>query len=347
MHSIYQLLVTIILFLTQVSCFRQNLRPTQISCVGGHSVGAVAISSNSENDRVSKNSGMVLNPYHERLMKPVMPGWFSLYINRKALNFWGIFYTLSCLVNAIMVLPFMIITSWAINLFGSASYKNKRTVLDWIVHVWAKAVLLTTGCNPTLYGEENLPPHGEPVIYVPNHTSFMDILTFSGFVPRPFKYLSKEEIVKIPVIGYAMKLAQHVFLKRNDITSIDTVTAAVTTKLKNGCGMVLFAEGTRSKDGVLRAFKKGAFQMAKAANVRIVPISIGNLHRFMPPSALMPLAPMRDIYIKVHPPLDTFDVSVNDLRAQTWEAVNSGLPPYQQGEPSKRMIKAANPAKEN
>jgi 1-acyl-sn-glycerol-3-phosphate acyltransferase len=312
------------------------------SRVVGLSRAAVAIGSENEKNIGTGGAPMVLNPYLERLLAPVSPGIFSITIKGKALNFWGIFYALSCLVNAIVVLPFLILTSWSINLFASAAYKNKRTLLDWIIHVWAKAVLLTTGCNPTLYGEENLPPHGEPVIYVPNHTSFMDILTLSGFVPRPFKYLSKEEIVKIPVIGYAMKLAQHVFLKRNDITSIDTVTDAVTAKLKNGCGMVLFAEGTRSKDGVLKAFKKGAFKMAKAANVRIVPISIGNLHRFMPPSALMPLGPLRNIYIKVHPPIDTLDVPVNDLRAQTWEAVNSGLPPYQQGEPSKRMIKAAN-----
>ena len=341
MPYIYYVLTLLILMLAQVSCFTQNLRPPKVSLVGGHYVGAVAIDSDSRNDRGSKSSTMILNPYHEELMKPVIPGWFSLSIKRRALNLWGIFYTVSCLIYAVAILPFMVLTSWSIDLFASATYKRKRTILDWIVHMWSKAVLLTSGCKPTLYGEENLPPHGEPVLYVPNHTSFMDILTLSGFVPRPFKYLSKEEIVKIPVIGYAMKLAHHVFLKRNDITSIDAVAEAVSEKLKSGSSMVLFAEGTRSKDGVLRAFKKGAFQMAKAANVRIVPVSIGNLHRFMPPSALMPLAPLRNIYIKVHPPIDTLDVTVNDLRYQTWEAVNSGLPPYQQGEPSKRMMKAA------
>ena len=55
--------------------------------------------------------------------------------------------------------------------------------------------------------------------YVPNHTSFMDILVLSGFVPRPFKYLSKSEIMDIPVIGWAMNLAKHVFLKRDDLKS--------------------------------------------------------------------------------------------------------------------------------
>ena len=76
-----------------------------------------------------------------------------------------------------------------------------------------------TLCNPKVYGVENLPKDGETVMYVPNHTSFMDILVLSGFVPRPFKYLSKSEIMDIPVIGWAMNLAKHVFLKRDDLKS--------------------------------------------------------------------------------------------------------------------------------
>lgn len=80
-------------------------------------------------------------------------------------------------------------------------------------------------CNPKLIGKENLPPIGEPVIYVPNHTSFLDILVFSGFVPRPFKYFSKAEIGNIPIIGFGMKLAKHIFLKREDIQSTIESTA--------------------------------------------------------------------------------------------------------------------------
>jgi len=161
----------------------------------------------------------------------------------------------------------MLAVSVSIDLFGSVAHKKRRAVLDWIVHYWSKIALTTAGCVPTLYGIENLPPAGEAVIYVPNHTSFMDILTLSGSVPRPFKYLSKEEIVKIPLIGWAMFLAQHVFLKRDNLQSTLQVSETVTQRLKDGNSMVLFAEGTRSKDGVVKTFKKGAFQMAQTAGV--------------------------------------------------------------------------------
>ena len=201
---------------------------------------------------------------------------------------------------------------------------------DWIVHLWANAALQSTLCVPRVYGLENLPKPGETVMFVPNHTSFMDILVMSGFVPRPFKYLSKSEIMDIPVIGWAMKLAKHVFLKRDDLKSTMEVTETCVQRLLDGNSMVLFAEGTRSPDGSLRAFKKGAFQMAKEAGVKVVPVSIGNLHRWMPSTALLPLAPIRQVYVTIHPAIETKDQKISQVRAKCFEAVNSGLPPYQQ-----------------
>eukprot|EP00597_Dinobryon_sp_UTEXLB2267_P013392 CAMPEP_0170107004 /NCGR_PEP_ID=MMETSP0020_2-20130122/5724_1 /TAXON_ID=98059 /ORGANISM="Dinobryon sp., Strain UTEXLB2267" /LENGTH=237 /DNA_ID=CAMNT_0010331465 /DNA_START=280 /DNA_END=991 /DNA_ORIENTATION=- len=161
---------------------------------------------------------------------------------------------------------------------------------------------------------------------VPNHTSYFDILLLSGFVPRPFKYLSKSEILDIPVVGTGMRLAKHVFLKRNDIRSTIEVADTCVQRLQDGNSMVLFAEGTRSLDGTLKKFKKGAFQMAKAAGVPVVPVSIGNLHRWMPPFSILPLAPIRHTYIKVHPAIDTTNKSVREIKKLCFEAVNSGLP---------------------
>ena len=202
--------------------------------------------------------------------------------------------------------------------------------MDWIIHYWAKVSLTLGLCNPRLYGRENLPRLGETVVYVPNHTSFVDILVLSGFVPRPFKYLSKSEIMDIPVIGAAMNMAKHVFLKRDDLRSTLECSELCVQRLKDGNSMVLFAEGTRSLDGRLKKFKKGAFQMAKEAGVRVVPVSIGNLHRWMPPSALLPLAPIRGAYIMVHPPVETQGKSIKEVRKAVEDAVNAGLPAFQQ-----------------
>ena len=83
----------------------------------------------------------------------------------------------------------------------------------------------------THFSSPSLSVH-QTVVYVPNHTSFIDILVMSGFVPRPFKYLSKSEIMDIPVIGWAMKLAKHVFLKRDDIRSTLEVTDSCVERVR-------------------------------------------------------------------------------------------------------------------
>ena len=204
---------------------------------------------------------------------------------------------------------------------------------DRIVHFWATLITSALFTPIHLIGAENLPPVDETVLYVPNHTSFMDIIILSSFIPRPFKYLSKAEILDIPIIGVAMRACRHVFLYRDRVESAFEVANQSVDRLINGSSMVLFPEGTRSRDGRLREMKKGAFQIAKRAGVRIVPISIGNVQRWMPAdTAILPYRPMRDIYVKVHPPVDvTPDSKVSVLRKQVYNTVNEGLPKFQQG----------------
>ena len=262
--------------------------------------------------------------------KPIPSNPLSVRIKGKTLTPWGLLYAASILFYAILVLPIMSIGAALCDIFGD---KKRRITLDWVVHLWAHLSMSTVFFQPKIIGMENLPPKNETVMYVPNHTSFMDILVLSGFIPRPFKYLSKIEIQKIPIIGLGMKLAKHVFLKRDDIQNAFECNEICTQRLLDGNSMVLFAEGTRSIDGRLKTFKKGAFQMAKKAGVRIVPVTLGNLHRWMPPSALLPLAPMRHVFIHIHPPIDTADKPVSEIRRQCFDAVNSGLPEYQKALP--------------
>jgi 1-acyl-sn-glycerol-3-phosphate acyltransferase len=139
------------------------------------------------------------------------------------------------------------------------------------------------------------------------------------------------------MIGFAMQIARHVFLKRDDLQSTLQCTELTIKRLMDQNSMVLFAEGTRSDDGRLLPFKKGAFQMAKQAGVKIIPISIGNLYRWMPKTALLPLAPIRDVYIKIHPAIETTDRPVTKIRAECFDAVNSGLPEYQKSVPAPRV----------
>lgn len=272
---------------------------------------------------------MVLNPYYQRLASAHKYGP-HLSVKGKVINLWGLVYVATVFSVALCVLPVMAMLAFLEDLMGNSM---RRRTMDWIIHWWAKAsLMLSCGNRTKLYGAENLPSADEAVVYVPNHTSFFDILVLSGFVPRPFKYLSKSEILDIPLVGQGMKLAKHVFLKRNDLQSTIECGETVKQRLLDGNSMVLFAEGTRSIDGKLKRFKKGAFQMAKEAGCRVVPVSIGNLHRWMPTNCLMPIGPIRHTYIKIHPAIETEGRKIKDIKKECFEAVNSGLPPYQKYE---------------
>lgn len=202
---------------------------------------------------------------------------------------------------------------------------ERRRANDYVVQWWARTTLTLFGAKVALEGQENLPPPGEAVMFVPNHCSFLDIFSLSGFLPRRFKYISKIEILRIPLVGWAMGFAKHIALARTDRKSqLKTLKEAVET-LKAGNSLVTFPEGTRSKDGVLGSFKKGPFTMAARAGVRIVPISVVGTHVFG--TGALPIAIPRGVRIIVHPPLDAPVAKQEDeSMAAARAAVLSGLP---------------------
>lgn len=152
--------------------------------------------------------------------------------------------------------------------------RTRRYALSFVNDVWA---ICSTSpfVKITVQGREHLPKQDEPAVYVANHASFMDI--FSLFhLKRPFKFISKTSNFIIPIIGWSMFLTGHVPLKRTDRRSqMETLKICRETLQKNG-SVLFFPEGTRSKDGTMAEFKKGAFSVAAKEKVPIVPITIVN-----------------------------------------------------------------------
>ena len=253
------------------------------------------------------------------------PGRFALKLGSKAMNPVGALFGLSMSAWVIALYPLVLgcaLTSRVLDW-------KKRRAMDWMVGFWSRISMLSCGYRPAVVGMENLPSTTEAVLYVPNHCSYLDILTLSAFLPRPFKYISKIEILRIPFIGWAMGFAGHIALRRADRRSqLESYKAAVQS-LRDGNSLVAFAEGTRSDDGTLKKFKRGPFKMAIDAGVDIVPIALCDLHRWHPPSALMPLAVPKGVELKVLPKIETKDKSADDLMAAVQAAVNDALPDHQ------------------
>jgi 1-acyl-sn-glycerol-3-phosphate acyltransferase len=112
-----------------------------------------------------------------------------------------------------------------------------------------------------------------PYVVVANHQSFVDILLISH-LPWEMKWLSKESILRIPCVGWMMRMAGDIRLVRGQKDSIIAAMASMHDRLSKKVSVMVFPEGTRSKDGHVKAFKDGAFRLAIEAQVPILPLVV-------------------------------------------------------------------------
>ncbi|WP_291665163.1 1-acyl-sn-glycerol-3-phosphate acyltransferase [Clostridium sp.] len=159
--------------------------------------------------------------------------------------------------------------------------KGERAAVDYAGKVgldWAKyTVHRAIKMNVTVIGKENIPD--APCCYIGNHTSILDIPLLVDSVGTCMGFVAKKEMVKTPIIGYWMGKYNCVPLDRENPREAIKVIREGSENIKNGYSMAIFPEGTRSKDGVLREFKKGSLKLATMAKAPVVPVTIDGAYR--------------------------------------------------------------------
>lgn len=206
-------------------------------------------------------------------------------------------------------------------------FDRERHALHAVAIVWAKTILFL---NPwwrfEIVGRENLPPNGQAVVYVANHNSQTDILAMFMLGAR-FRWLSKDAVFKIPLLGWAMHACGYVSVTRGDKGSHARCMEESKRHLERGTSMVFFPEGTRSKDGVMQTFKSGAFRLAADTNAPVVPITLSGTATLLPKGSAFPS--VTDVKIVVHPAIPSAGKSVDGLLQEAADAVASALPEFQ------------------
>ncbi|MBL4681532.1 MAG: 1-acyl-sn-glycerol-3-phosphate acyltransferase [Pseudomonadales bacterium] len=150
------------------------------------------------------------------------------------------------------------------------------------------------------HGRDQIDPN-QTYIYVSNHQSLVDIVAaFTLF--SHFKWVSKGELFSIPFIGWNMYLNHYVRLKRGKKSNTRRLYRACERHLKEGSSVFIFPEGNRSKTEHPRAFREGAFVLAKRLNLPILPIAISGSR-----GALSGLPKPADIHLKILPPVMPLD----------------------------------------
>jgi len=193
------------------------------------------------------------------------------------------------------------------------------------VRFFVKLGLALVGVRVAVTGVENLTP-GQPYIFTPNHQSMIEVPLFVTYLGRNPAYLAKKEVFKYPIFGFGISLMGVVPVDRSNTQSAIESAQLATEKLRAGKSYVVYPEGTRSADGRLLPFKKGAFVMAIDAGVPIVPVTIRGASGIMPKGEIRIIP--STVHITIHPPVSTEGYSkenVSELVDSVREKVASAL----------------------
>lgn len=147
-------------------------------------------------------------------------------------------------------------------------------------HAWGPWGLWLAGARLEV---EPLPalPDG-PLVFASNHESALDIWVLFAMLPRSFRFVAKQELFDLPVFGAYMRLGGHIPVDRRHHAKALQSLRQAGEAVRAGTSLIVFAEGTRSRDGRVHAFKKGPFVVAKEAGVPVVPVAISGSGRITP-----------------------------------------------------------------
>ena len=173
----------------------------------------------------------------------------------------------------IIVWTVLVTFFWGIVIILASFIIHNENFTHNLAKIWAKSILFAGRIRVTVTGYSNIDP-GRSYIYMSNHQSNFDIPVLLAYLDTQFRYLAKAELFKIPIFGYAMKRAGYISIDRSNRKSAFESLKEAAKKIRNGVSVLIFPEGTRSRDGNIRPFKKGGFALAVDSGVPVVPIVI-------------------------------------------------------------------------
>ncbi len=234
-----------------------------------------------------------------------------------SLGFWTFL-----VLSSIALFPVAVLL-WAL----TAPFDRRLVALHRFTCFWAS---LYTWLNPAwpvrVEGRELLRP-GVAYVMVSNHQSLVDILVLFRLFTH-FKWVSKIENFRVPLIGWNMSLNRYIKLVRGKRESVIRMMRDCEATLAAGSSVLIFPEGTRSPDGHMRAFKTGAFELAKRTKSPIVPIALDGTARALPKRGYL-LQGKHPIHLHVLAPIEPAafaELSVDELTALVRGRIAAELP---------------------
>ncbi len=164
-----------------------------------------------------------------------------------------------------IILGFLAIGAGFLDRSGNLSHQISR--------LWCRLLCKLNGVNVEINGLENILSN-RPQIFVSNHQGYFDIFALSGYLPVQIRWIAKSSLFRIPFVGWAMMAAGYIPVERDNRKKAYEAFNKILEKIKEGCSIIIFPEGTRSEDGEIGPFKKGSNLIASRSKSPMVPITI-------------------------------------------------------------------------
>jgi 1-acyl-sn-glycerol-3-phosphate acyltransferase len=203
-------------------------------------------------------------------------------------------------------------------------------VCDERLASWAAEIAKHTAYDLEVIGRENLGTHGESFLVMSNHQSLYDVPVLFHVLGANLRMITKAELFKVPVFGPAMKHAGFISIDRSNRERALQSLEVAKQKIAGGLNVWIAPEGTRSKTGELLTFKKGGFNLALDAGLRVLPVTLKGTRDILPAKGTRSRANAH-VRVTIHPPIDAKEYAprgkagrealMTDVRA----ALESGL----------------------
>ncbi|MGQ0504084.1 MAG: lysophospholipid acyltransferase family protein, partial [Myxococcaceae bacterium] len=196
------------------------------------------------------------------------------------------------------------------------SLRNPKDA-DKLIRFYARTILASADVRVDAAGVENVPAEGQ-FILVANHQSHFDALVILSLVERHLRFVAKSELYKIPIFGPALRLTGNLKVERTGGDKDRETLRQAADEVRNRVSIVFFAEGTRSDDGILRPFKKGAALLARMAQVPLLPFAVAGTKDILPKGGRMVQGEQR-VVARIGKPIPTLGRTPDELQALTDE----------------------------
>ena len=192
--------------------------------------------------------------------------------------------------------------------------------------IWGRFVLAAALIRVKIKRNPKLDKN-QSYVFVANHQGAFDIFLVYGDIGHNFKWVMKQSLKKMPLVGFASAKAGHIFVDQNSRKGIVETMRQTRDTLRDGMSTVVFPEGHRTPDGQMAEFKKGAFQTAVSLKLPIVPVTIDGAYKVLPIHTWR-MSPAR-ITMTFHDAIETNGIAANDISGlidQVHKIIGSSLP---------------------